>query len=291
MPAGETLHEFDLDLCRHARANIRHHANGESFRRALQRKLSAPLAAYVLAPERLDDNDPWPLFTTSDFAALEEFAQDRFHTERTEWVPDEPLHRRYLDAVPEIRAHIAAATAEEWATTSCRLREALETKDLALHEGLTAVDQWVRTARRLLGAMDARWYLPRPEGSWPTPELPAPPPPAPSSKEPSSQQVRGDQEDLMAAVREVRDLLVTQRTVKDWYSTEELAQLLNKADFTVREWCRAGRILAEKRGAAAGSTARGSSPTTNFCATSVRASYPSNTERIACCCVEGRRCR
>ena len=41
--------------------------------------------------------------------------------------------------------------------------------------------------------------------------------------------------------------LQKQRTVKDYYSTDEAAALLGKAEFTVREWCRLGRIHAEKR--------------------------------------------
>ena len=41
--------------------------------------------------------------------------------------------------------------------------------------------------------------------------------------------------------------LLRQKTVKDWYSTAEVAQLLGKAEFTVREWCRLGRVHAEKR--------------------------------------------
>jgi hypothetical protein len=41
--------------------------------------------------------------------------------------------------------------------------------------------------------------------------------------------------------------LVEQRTVKDWYGTEEVAKILGKAEFTVREWCRLGRLNAEKR--------------------------------------------
>ena len=41
--------------------------------------------------------------------------------------------------------------------------------------------------------------------------------------------------------------LVQQRAVKDWYTTAEAAQLLGKAEFTVREWCRLGRIRAQKR--------------------------------------------
>jgi hypothetical protein len=42
-------------------------------------------------------------------------------------------------------------------------------------------------------------------------------------------------------------VLVERQTVKDWYSTGEFAQLAGKAEFTVREWCRLGRIRAEKR--------------------------------------------
>ena len=41
--------------------------------------------------------------------------------------------------------------------------------------------------------------------------------------------------------------LVQQRMVKDWYTTAEIATILDKAEFTVREWCRFGRIRAEKR--------------------------------------------
>ena len=41
--------------------------------------------------------------------------------------------------------------------------------------------------------------------------------------------------------------LVRQRAAKDWYDVGEVAQLLGKAEFTVREWCRLGRIRAQKR--------------------------------------------
>lgn len=41
--------------------------------------------------------------------------------------------------------------------------------------------------------------------------------------------------------------LVRQRAVKEWYTTEEAAEILGKAEFTVREWCRHRRIRAEKR--------------------------------------------
>jgi hypothetical protein len=41
--------------------------------------------------------------------------------------------------------------------------------------------------------------------------------------------------------------LLHQRTAKEWYSTEEVAQLFGKAKFTVREWCRKGRVNCRKR--------------------------------------------
>ena len=51
----------------------------------------------------------------------------------------------------------------------------------------------------------------------------------------------------LAKIESALELLVQQHTVKDWYTTAEVATLLGKAEFTVREWCRLGRIRAEKR--------------------------------------------
>ncbi len=41
--------------------------------------------------------------------------------------------------------------------------------------------------------------------------------------------------------------LLDEKKQKDFYSTQEVAQQLEKAEFTVREWCRLGRIRATKR--------------------------------------------
>ena len=41
--------------------------------------------------------------------------------------------------------------------------------------------------------------------------------------------------------------LVERQQTKEWYTTDELAGLVGKAEFTVREWCRLGRIRAAKR--------------------------------------------
>jgi hypothetical protein len=46
--------------------------------------------------------------------------------------------------------------------------------------------------------------------------------------------------------------LLEHRTIKDWYGTEEVAQIVGKAEFTVREWCRNGRVHAQKKGSGRG---------------------------------------
>jgi hypothetical protein len=42
-------------------------------------------------------------------------------------------------------------------------------------------------------------------------------------------------------------VLVDQKTVKDFYSTDEVAKVFNRSPFTVREWCRLRRVNASKR--------------------------------------------
>jgi hypothetical protein len=51
----------------------------------------------------------------------------------------------------------------------------------------------------------------------------------------------------LCRIEQVLAILVERQTVKDWYTTDEFAKLVSKAEFTVREWCRNGRVKAEKR--------------------------------------------
>jgi hypothetical protein len=53
--------------------------------------------------------------------------------------------------------------------------------------------------------------------------------------------------DRLDRIESLLQLLIEQRTIKEWYSTAEVAKLLGKAEFTVREWCRLGRIRARKK--------------------------------------------
>jgi hypothetical protein len=47
-------------------------------------------------------------------------------------------------------------------------------------------------------------------------------------------------------------VLIERQTVRDWYTTEQFAKLVGKAEFTVREWCRLGRVHAQKRNSGRG---------------------------------------
>ena len=42
------------------------------------------------------------------------------------------------------------------------------------------------------------------------------------------------------------------RTVKEWYSTHEVAEIVGASAYTVREWCRQGRVRAVKRASGSG---------------------------------------
>lgn len=54
-------------------------------------------------------------------------------------------------------------------------------------------------------------------------------------------------EERLEKIERMLATLVERQTIKDWYSTDEFARLVGKAEFTVREWCRNGRVHAEKR--------------------------------------------
>lgn len=54
-------------------------------------------------------------------------------------------------------------------------------------------------------------------------------------------------DEKLEAIGRKLDQLIERESVKDWYSTQEFGDLIGKAEFTIREHCRLGRLNAQKR--------------------------------------------
>jgi Helix-turn-helix domain len=56
-------------------------------------------------------------------------------------------------------------------------------------------------------------------------------------------------------VKAMLAVLVERQQVREWYTVEEFARIVGRAEFTCREWCRHGRIHAEKKDSGRGAYA------------------------------------
>ncbi len=54
-------------------------------------------------------------------------------------------------------------------------------------------------------------------------------------------------EEKLDKIEKLLLVLVERQQVREWYSVEEFARIVGRAEFTCREWCRHGRIRAEKK--------------------------------------------
>src|SRR5262249_6256456 len=63
-------------------------------------------------------------------------------------------------------------------------------------------------------------------------------------------------EERLEKIEALLTALVERQTVKDFYEIEEFAKLVGKSCFTCREWCRLGRIRADKKLSGRGAYAR-----------------------------------
>jgi hypothetical protein len=54
-------------------------------------------------------------------------------------------------------------------------------------------------------------------------------------------------EERLEKIEAMLVVLVQRQQVREWYTTQEFGQSVGKAEFTIREYCRLGRLRAEKR--------------------------------------------
>ena len=54
-------------------------------------------------------------------------------------------------------------------------------------------------------------------------------------------------EDRLARIEAMLTVLVNSQQAREWYSVEEFARQVGKSEFSVRQWCRLGRIEARKK--------------------------------------------
>jgi hypothetical protein len=62
-------------------------------------------------------------------------------------------------------------------------------------------------------------------------------------------------EERLEKIESLLVVLVERQQVREWYSVEEFARIVGRAEFTCREWCRNSRIKAEKKDSGRGAYA------------------------------------
>jgi hypothetical protein len=65
-----------------------------------------------------------------------------------------------------------------------------------------------------------------------------------------------DVDERLERIEAMLHVLVARQAAKDFYEIEEFAWLVGKSCFTCREWCRLGRIRADKKLSGRGAHAR-----------------------------------
>lgn len=62
-------------------------------------------------------------------------------------------------------------------------------------------------------------------------------------------------EDRLTRIEAMLAALMEVRQEREWYAVDEFARIVGRSEFTVREWCRRGRIQAAKKGSGRGAHA------------------------------------
>ena len=59
-------------------------------------------------------------------------------------------------------------------------------------------------------------------------------------------------EERLVKIEALLVVLVERQQLREWYSVEEFARIVGRVEFTCRQWCRFGRIQAEKKASGRG---------------------------------------
>lgn len=51
----------------------------------------------------------------------------------------------------------------------------------------------------------------------------------------------------LARIEEQLERLLKAKMTQEWYDTKTVAEILGRSAYCVREWCRHGRVIAQKR--------------------------------------------
>jgi hypothetical protein len=51
----------------------------------------------------------------------------------------------------------------------------------------------------------------------------------------------------LARIEALLELQINEKATQEWYDTKTVGEILGRSAYSVREWCRLGRVNAEKR--------------------------------------------
>lgn len=53
-------------------------------------------------------------------------------------------------------------------------------------------------------------------------------------------------DERLGRIERMLAILIERQTVREWYTTQEFACIVGKAEYTIREYCRLGRLRREE---------------------------------------------
>ena len=174
------LHVFDLALCRHIHDAVATYLDDPRFADALVH-LDDGLKAYLrIDPYPGDDgfHELDQLLGEVELRHLQMLIADAPPRATKKWPPNKwlitspAISRKALDCLPEFNRELTTLEATDWSIQSNRFDKRLHRRNLLLADGIAIASEWIKLARKYLGAMGLVQFLPQPEGHFPTPTHP-----------------------------------------------------------------------------------------------------------------------